>query len=260
MSFFSRRLVILTGLSSVATAVTTQAQNVNAPRNARIIVVLADNKNQGIVPVPEKLGDGQEPQSNLYWGALYGVKTYFKRHPDWEVVSVQTRSNPYVLDTIKLRLITNEALTPVSVEAEAWDGAHMKKALKRFYDLAADSNSDDELIVFVGHNGLMDQFLSPPIATLAIANANRRRDRKAIVLACKSSQYFEDKLMDLGVIPYVMTKGLMAPEAYSLEAALKVWVKNGKPQKARLAAAKSYSSYQKIPEKNARWLFQASGN
>ena len=44
-----------------------------AKDNLRVIhafVALCDNKNQGIVPVQEKLGNGDDAQNNLYWGAL----------------------------------------------------------------------------------------------------------------------------------------------------------------------------------------------
>ncbi len=46
-------------------------------RTIHIFVALCDNKNQGIVPVPPILGNGEDPKNNLYWGALYGVKTFF---------------------------------------------------------------------------------------------------------------------------------------------------------------------------------------
>ena len=44
------------------------------PLVAHVIVALADNEYQGIVRVPQSLGDGDRPQSNLYWGAMYGVQ------------------------------------------------------------------------------------------------------------------------------------------------------------------------------------------
>ena len=43
-----------------------------------VFVPLCDNEHQGIVPVNKSLGDGFNPHSNLYWGALYGVKTHLK--------------------------------------------------------------------------------------------------------------------------------------------------------------------------------------
>ncbi|HEX6730669.1 MAG TPA: hypothetical protein VF074_11680, partial [Pyrinomonadaceae bacterium] len=37
-----------------------------------VFVALADNVNQGIVPVPPSLGNGDNPATNLYWGAAFG--------------------------------------------------------------------------------------------------------------------------------------------------------------------------------------------
>ena len=45
------------------------------PKSIHIIVALCDNEFQGIVPVSDLLGNGREPGTNLYWGALFGVKT-----------------------------------------------------------------------------------------------------------------------------------------------------------------------------------------
>ena len=39
-------------------------------RTVHVFVALADNLHQGIVPVPAKLGNGEDPEHNLYWGGL----------------------------------------------------------------------------------------------------------------------------------------------------------------------------------------------
>ena len=226
------------------------------PKTVRIIVCLADNRNQGIVPISAQLGNGQDPKNNLYWGALYGVKSYFSRHADWEKIASEVERGPHQLDYVEFQL--KDTTTPVSIKAEAWDGAHMDKAISRFYRLLSDRSSAEDLIVFVGHNGLMDMFVVKPIALPGLKSHNLNKKRKAIILACNSSQYFETTLKDIGVEPYLLTKGLMAPEAYSLEAAIKSWAKGGSANEARLAAAQSYASYQKIPVKNAKWLFSAN--
>ena len=44
-------------------------------RTIHVFVALCDNKHQGIIPVRDELGDGDKPRWNLYWGALYGVKS-----------------------------------------------------------------------------------------------------------------------------------------------------------------------------------------
>ena len=55
-------------------------------KTIHIFVALCDNKYQGIVPVPEKIGNGQDPDSNLYWGCAFGVRTYFKKSKEWKFV------------------------------------------------------------------------------------------------------------------------------------------------------------------------------
>jgi hypothetical protein len=37
-------------------------------RTVHVFVALADNQHQGIVPVAAILGNGEDPQHNLYWG------------------------------------------------------------------------------------------------------------------------------------------------------------------------------------------------
>ena len=50
---------------------------------AHVLVALCDNENQGIVPVPKTLGNGLDLRNNLYWGALYGIRTEFKKSANW---------------------------------------------------------------------------------------------------------------------------------------------------------------------------------
>src|SRR5262249_18687883 len=62
-----------------------QAQS-SPTRTIHVFVALADNQNQGIVPVPARLGNGLDATHNLYWGAAAGVKTFFARSPDWALL------------------------------------------------------------------------------------------------------------------------------------------------------------------------------
>jgi hypothetical protein len=113
-----------------------------------VIVALCDNLHQGIVPVPKRLGNGQDARSNLYWGAAFGVRLY--------------------------------------IVADAWDGAEIKSAIQTFLTMAggdaservslrrgskeSKDNKEDvitaggssHVVAFVGHDGLMDFSLSLP--------------------------------------------------------------------------------------------------
>jgi hypothetical protein len=37
-------------------------------KQVRVYVALCDNESQGIVPVPAKIGNCNDPDQNLYWG------------------------------------------------------------------------------------------------------------------------------------------------------------------------------------------------
>ena len=73
-------------LLSVIVCLAFSKSDEDAVKTIHVFVALCDNDNQGIVPVPSKLGNGQDPKNNLYWGALYGVKTHFKNSKDWTLV------------------------------------------------------------------------------------------------------------------------------------------------------------------------------
>ncbi len=236
------------------------------PLVAHVVVALADNQHQGIVPVPAALGDGTKPSANLYWGALYGVRTHFKRSKEWSTLPIAASSDARVLDRVMFRRQlrrggrTGEAI----LVAEAWRGDRIAEAIGYFLEMnrgqhaqalrAGDRDIEAggaaHVMVFVGHNGLMD--FDPPQLTAITRRAQAHAD---IVLACISDDYFSPLLKEHGA-PLLMTTGLMAPEAYTLEAALSSWF-SGEPAPAvRSAAAQAYARYQGISERAASRLFR----
>lgn len=63
---------------------------VNSVPVIHVFVALADNVNQGIVPVSASLGNGDNASTNLYWGAAFGIRTFFSKNRDWQL----TQSRP----------------------------------------------------------------------------------------------------------------------------------------------------------------------
>ena len=240
------------------------------PRNFKavhVFVALCDNANQGIVRVPEALGNGQDPHGNLYWGAKYGVKTFFKGSADWRLVDAWKGKAPVLRCALFHGRFRGRS---VYVFAEAWDGAKMRETLEAFLAAAAGRSrrrvlfGDDgrkialpvgggsDLVCFVGHNGLMDMRLERyPSA------AGDHRPEAAVVLACKSRDYFTDPLTEAGCKPLVTTTGLMAPEAYTLDAVIRSWASGETPAQTRAAAAAAYTRYQGCFLPAARRLFGA---
>lgn len=249
---------------AVATPAEEPAFEPYAGKMIYVVVALCDNVNQGIVPVSAALGNGDDPARNLYWGARYGVKTFYGRSRDWQLVEAVLGPAPKVLE----RLVFKHRRADALLVADAYRGAEIRQATADFlsaasgqspaavtfkgktYGLARGARS--HLVAYVGHNGLMD---------FRLAHHPEARDastRDAVVLACASKNYFAEALRRAGARPLLWTTNLMAPEAYVLVAAVAGWLANEDGEAVRLRAAKAYHSYQNCGLKAARNLF-ASG-
>lgn len=226
--------------------------------NIHIFVPLCDNLNQGIVKVPEKIGNGQDPANNLYWGCGYGVKTFFSKSADWQVVKKWSKPAPYILE----RILFKHKTTAVYMLADAYDGANMKECTVDFLNASAGNlvctvkadsieiqfGGKAALSCFTGHNGLMDFTLE----SLPKAKNNAKRDM--MILACYSKSYFSSAIKSAGANPLLWSTHLMSPEAYTLKAAIDGWLKSENGEHIRTRAAAAYHQYQKCGEKAARGL------
>lgn len=233
------------------------------PRVVHVFVALADNQHQGIIPVPAVLGDGSDPQRNLYWGAAYGVKTFFKASGDWQLIWSGRGPKNAVLERCFFKSRKND----VYLVADAYEGSQIKLAVTDFLSAAAGISSnkfsvktnsaevslavagDADLIVYVGHDAFMD-FQIP-----TIVGAKGSKPRRTIVLACASKSYFSPYIRQAGAEPLLWTTGLMAPEAYTLKAALDGWIAGEGHEAIRQRAAQAYDKYQKCGVRAALKLF-----
>jgi len=266
---------IVVGCKSAATQDLTSIRPVSdsakqAPRNSvaviHVFVALCDNVNQGIVPVSATLGNGDDPPRNLYWGAAFGVKTFFAKNKDWELVSAQTasvKSASVVLD----RAIFKRRDRDVFLVAEAYRGSYIKQATQDFLEAAAGMSGETinvsysnksttlylggsaNVIAYVGHDGLMDFRLT----SFPKQRDNEKRD--AIILACASKSYFAEPLRATGAKPLLWTTNLMAPESYILSAAVDGWLNKDTDEQIRLRAVRAYNQYQNCGLQSANRLF-----
>jgi hypothetical protein len=227
----------------VLTFVTPQAEA--KPVLVHVTVALCDNASQGIVPVPAAIGDGDDPRTNLYWGAMYGLKTWLKRD-GWKVAGA-----PVPRDAVLERIVARKTIAgrEVVLTADAWRGRRIREAITSFLENASGmgAGAGMDAVAYIGHDGLMEFSVAPRVAPRSAPRP------KAIVLACASLQYFGAPLQRAGSSPLLLTTGLMAPEAYTLTAAIEAWRKGGD---VREAAAQAYHRHQKCGLRAARRLFR----
>lgn len=220
-----------------------------------VMVALCDNEFQGIVPVPPKIGNGKDPDNNLYWGCGYGVRTYFQKSEEWEFLKSQK------LDSIKLERLIFRHLErdDYYLVADAYNGEYIATCTQDFLYACAGQEKDTlhiggkiigiqgnaKLLSYIGHDGLMEFSLDEKFKNVD----GKKRD--CIILACISQKYFAPYLKPTKANPLVWTTGLMCPEAYTLHDALAAYIRNEPPETIRKKAALAYHKYQKCGENAA---------
>ncbi len=229
-------------------------------KTIHVYVALCDNENQGIVPVPKKLGQGDLPNSNLYWGALYGVKSFFKfKANEWEIIKSYDPENPIILE----RVVFKHASDTVFLVADAYKGKDIKYCISDF--LLASNHQAKEvitlndkllqlgggaaLLAYIGHDGLMEFDVELNFEPI------KNKPKPVIILACYSKEFFKTYIKNAEATPILWTTHLMAPEAYTLQAAIEGWIRGESNELIRERAAKAYHKYQKCGISGARNLF-----
>lgn len=252
------KIINLTGLGKSQEVLKTLDNFDKNTKTIHVLVALCDNKYQGIVPVPEKIGNGQDLDQNLYWGAAYGVRTYFKKSKDWKFLKTEKK------DSIRMERLIFQHTSKKNyyLVADAYDGQYIKNCTKDFFysnsgqmkDVLLINNTkiglygNAKLVSYVGHDGLMDFQLSE-----SFKNTDGQK-RDCIILACYSKRFFSPLLQETKSNPLVWSSHLMAPEAYILHDALTGYINSESGEQMRSRAALAYSKYQKCSVKAARSL------
>ena len=272
------RLLVLSSALMISTLTTTCSEqkdvtlNPSPPeevnRDFKVIhtyVALCDNKSQGIAPVPTKIGNGDDPANNLYWGCSDGARAYFSKSKKWtRLQSTKVEGNANILE----RLVFQHKSSRTIMIVDAWRGSTIKDCMTEFCSSLAgqkyhsitleDSKGKHtiniaggaDLLAFIGHNGLME--FSLPANT---ANPHRKQKVDAIALCCQSDRFFQKHIQPSGANPILMTKSNMYPGAFLLHDAIEGWLLKEKPEQIRNRAAKAYGKNQKISTKSALTVF-----
>lgn len=216
-----------------------------AEKKVGVFVALVDNKTQGIAPVPARIGNGDDPEHNLYWGTDEGLKGWFDRSGKWKLV--EKNDKPASRDILRTRTY-KYAEGGAALDARAYRGCSMKQCILDFE--SAVSSGGFDLVIFVGHDGLMDFQLPAPARS---AKQAKRPD--CIVLACLSEAYFKPRIEKAGGRPVLLTTQLMYPGSFLVEAAVDTWLKGGSRKQIREAAGKAYARNQHISRRAGCGVF-----
>lgn len=219
-----------------------------------------------------RAGDPDDLDHNLYWGAIFGHRRHFGRKASAYTRVSTSRAQPGILERVVFRREVRGAPFgrdhPVSVIVvlDAVHGDRIDEAVDEVF-LAAERGDQvtigegDErrtlpvdVIGYAGHNRMMDG-KEPPAPLEPEEGDESSSPIPSFVLACRSRQYWQAPLEARGSRPLVMTRDLMAPEGYVLEALVDGLARNEDKAAIRRRVVAAYAKWQRIEEKVAGGIF-----
>ena len=237
------------------------------PLVAEVHVPLCDSS---IIPCGNaKLGDGDNPETNLYWSTTPGFGEWFSRRGSgWKRVLKQGAADtgdPDILAvhvyrrTLRAPAAWRKRGAPATFELDlvihGWRGKAIDRALARY---AADLSGAErrtialadgsqlaaggaaQLVAWVGHNRLMDlkSYTWPAAATPVKGN---------IAIACHTAAYMADQIAEAARVPLLMTRDFLFSNAAPLEATVLAFADGGDYARMRADATAAYAEVQQRP-------------
>jgi hypothetical protein len=234
-----------------------------ADRVIHVFVALCDNASQRIQPVPPKIGNGDDPPNNLYWGCDDGVKTVFSRSKSWKRLAA---GDPDGDGPILERLVFYNKTARAWLIADGYRGREIKKCLTDYLAAMAGTLKVEavagetkvaaggaaDLVAYVGHDGLMEFNLETP------APAADLKPKTAISVCCISQLLFTKHIEALKATPLLLTTQLMYPAAQTIHESVGGWLAGKDAEACRQLAAAAYAKNQKISIRSAAGVFTTS--
>jgi hypothetical protein len=208
-------------------------------------------------------------RTNIYWGAIYGARTFFERAGSpWSRVDVSTGTSPILEQAVFQRRFNGAAWgidddVEALVVLQAFHGSLIHLAVGDLWNTALsggevlfhEGERERRLPVdvagYAGHNRLMDGLRLPPKPSTV-------HPIPSFVLACMSERHFGVPLRDAGSPTLLTTRSYMAPEGYVIDAVAGAIAENRSVDEIRNAAVDATARWQRISRARADNVFTAS--
>jgi hypothetical protein len=251
------------------------------PLVATVHVALCDNR----VIWCGRLGNGDEPKRNLYWGGAAGLRAYFDhRRPVWRRIHLDQGDGRQILERVVYRMrvrrpssawrrlgVTKpfEVLlvglahrgTKIGVANDTFvrqvateEGGTLKLSDGRTIDFGGKGH----LVGYAGHDHLMDvEYLGG----YRWPRRTRVRPLGFFILACRTALYFKNHLCDgkKGIRGLLLTRTLMYPGAFTIDGLLRGVAAGERQHAVYMRGVRRYARFQKRPVRLIRGAFVHDG-
>jgi hypothetical protein len=235
-----------------------------------VVQIHAPLCDKSIIPCGnDRLGNGDNPATNLYWATSPGFGKWFARKGGgWRKVLDQKAADTGDQDVLAVHVYRRSLAAPaawvkqgapkrfdVIIVVHGWRGTAIDRALAAYArevsglderTLTLDSGDTvtaggaAQLVAYSGHNRLMDvQGFEWP--------APAKRATGAIAVACKTADYMEDEVSAPTRVPLLMTRDYLFANAAPVEAVVLAFARGGSYARIRKDAAIAYAAVQKRP-------------
>jgi len=231
-----------------------------------VLVPLCDNDQ--IVCGSTRAGDPRDLAHNLYWGAIFGQKRFFSRKwSTFAAVSEQVGKGPVLERAVFKKRAAgrrwdSEADPELIVVLDAYRGDEIDAAVDQFFDEAERGATVTfeqdgkprtvrvDVVGYAGHNRMMDGKLAPAL------KSKEPKGIPSFVMACHSASYFAAPLAARRSPTLLMTRALMAPEGYVVDAIATALGDNVSKRELRRRVVRAYAKFQSVEDKVASTIFE----
>jgi hypothetical protein len=256
------------------------ARDIKAGRPLVVTVHVALCDNGTIWCGNQRLGNGDNPRTNLYWGGAAGLTAYFRVRRGWKRVHRDAGDGRVVLERVVYRRrvrLPSAAWQRLGVRrpfdiylvALAYRGKHIARAARSFIrqvsqprgarlrlagGLTLRTGGLGHVVGYAGHNYLMDV-----AGVYAWPSFTRRRPVGYFMLACMSAPYLGPQLTRRTTHALLLTRVLMYPGAFTIDGLIRGLALGASQRGVFRLGARYYARFQKRTERLIRRCFTHSG-
>lgn len=242
------------------------------PLVVTVHVALCDNS---IIWCGAKMGDGDRPRDNLYWGRAGGFQAYFQRARGYRRIFKDAGDSKVVLEREVYRLQVRRPsaawrrrgvtrpfevlLVGLAYRGRSIDQAHDSFVRQVLGEAGSQLTLDDGRVIpiggmghvvgYAGHNRLMD------LLEYRFPRRTRRSHVGFFALACRTGQYYGRELGASPAHGLLLTLTLMYPGAFTIDGILRGVAAGERQHAVYMRGVQMYARYQRRPVRVIRAAF-----